>query len=308
MAASGLYLVHKPKGQSSFATLEAFRAAHPAPGPRRVPMCHGGVLDPFAHGLLVLLAGPATKLMPRLHAAPKRYVAQVVWGLETDTGDAGGRPVTLPVTDPAAGGWPPSPQALDEALAGFVGWKDQVPPNTSNKRVDGERAWQKAHRGEAFTLPPSRVYLHEARWGGHTAKTSELFLTCGGGFYVRALARDLGRRLGCGAHLGALHRVGIGPWEDPGRSGPSSHLAGSDVLPWLPTRMLSDAEVGALRKGEPVLRGQVHPPGRPLPSTFVKSSPESVMALHLGRLVMLLSPVPGEPDRLTLELSLGRGL
>src|SRR5205085_314882 len=96
------------------------------------------------------------------------------------------------------------PQDLDAALAGFLGWRDQVPPATSAKKIGGEPAYKKAHRGEEVVLPPSRVYLHEARWLSHDLPgKSRLLLTCRGGYYVRALARDLGRRLGCGGHLSA---------------------------------------------------------------------------------------------------------
>src|SRR3954470_13734718 len=159
----GIYLVHKPVGHSSFALVQAFMEEVRRAGIRRdrLPVCHGGALDPFAEGLVLLLAGQATRLMDLLHPIPKTYLAEITWGAETDNGDPLGRVVAR--GDPSR----LTPQELDEALAPFIGWHDQVPPATSNKRVGGERAYRRAHRGESFEWPPSRVYLHEARWLEH---------------------------------------------------------------------------------------------------------------------------------------------
>src|SRR5438552_4126445 len=158
----GIHLVHKPVSVKSFSlvqsAIEVVRSAGCGGRPR---VCHGGTLDPFAHGLLLLLVGPATRLFDHLHAVPKMYEATVRWGVETDNGDLYGRAVF----EGDAGAL--SPRQLDDALGTFVGWRDQVPPASSNKRVAGERAYVKAHRGETVDLPPSRVYLHEARWLGH---------------------------------------------------------------------------------------------------------------------------------------------
>ena len=164
----GIYLVHKPVGQTSFSLVRSLMEEVRAAGIRRdrLPICHGGALDPFAEGLLLLLAGEATRLMDLLHAVPKTYVAGIAWGAETDNGDPLGRVVARA----EAGGL--TPERLEQALAAFIGWQDQVPPRTSNKRVAGERAYRKAHRGESFELPPSRVYLHEARWLNHRLPAS----------------------------------------------------------------------------------------------------------------------------------------
>ena len=190
----GIHLLHKPVGVTSFSLVQ------PELGP--VPVCHGGTLDPFAEGLLLLLAGPLTRTMELLHALPKTYVAEVVWGAETDNGDAGGKVV---FTGDASA---LTPARLDEALAPLLGWTEQVPPPTSAKKIDGEPAYRKVHRGETVTLPPSRVYLHSARWLSHALpRSSRLLLTCRGGYYVRSLARDVGRALGCGAHLSALKKI-----------------------------------------------------------------------------------------------------
>ena len=193
----GIYLVHKPVGQTSFSLVRSLMEEVRAAGIRRdrLPVCHGGALDPFAEGLLLLLAGEATRLMDLLHAVPKTYVAEIAWGVETDNGDPLGRVVAR------ADAGSLTPERLQQALAAFIGWQDQVPPRTSNKRVAGERAYRKAHRGESFELPPSRVYLHEARWlGHHLPASSTLELVTGGGYYVRSLARDLGRATGALAH------------------------------------------------------------------------------------------------------------
>src|SRR5207237_7089908 len=166
-----------------------------------------------------------------------------------------------------------TPQQLDDALATFTGWHEQVPPATSNKRIGGERAYVKAHRGETVDLPPSRVYLHEARWLSHDLpRQSELQITVRGGYYVRALARDLGRLLKCGAHLTALHRSAIGPYADPG-PGRMVEVHGRDLLPWAPMRMLSDQEVDELRQGRTIAATNLLPPDWPLPAGFPDSLP-----------------------------------
>ena len=289
MTQPGLHLVHKPVGVTSFSLVRDFMGELEAAGLTRkqLPVCHGGTLDPFAQGLVVLLAGPATRLMDSLHAAPKTYEAQVVWGTETDTGDGLGR-VTHSATASAL-----TPRVLDEALAPFLGWSEQVPPATSAKKVEGEPAYKKAHRGEAVHLPPSRVYLHEARWLSHELpRTSRLRLTCRGGYYVRALARDLGRRLGCGAHLERLHRTGMGPWEDPG---PAQRvwLHGAAVLPWCPSRTIAGDEVNDVKHGRALVPGDVRPAAWSPPEGFPLHPPPPVLALQRGRLVALLHEQDG---------------
>ena len=278
----GIYLAHKPVGDTSFSLVRTFMAELQAARPgKRTPVCHGGTLDPFAEGLLLLLVGQATRLMDLIHPVPKRYVAEVIWGAETDNGDLLGRVVSQGSTAHL------TPEALDEALARFRGWHDQVPPATSAKKLDGEPAYKKAHRGEEVVLPPSRVYLHQARWLSHELpRLSRLELTCRGGFYVRALARELGRALGCGAHLSRLHRTAIGPWEDPG-PGQRVGLHGRELLPWGRSRPLTDAEVGELRRERAIPMEGVRPPDWRLPPGF--PDPEApVRGFHQGRLTFLL--------------------
>jgi tRNA pseudouridine55 synthase len=275
----GIELVHKPVGVTSFSLVQTrLEQLARTPG-KRLPLCHAGALDPFASGLILMLYGGATKLMELHHAIPKRYVATIRWGTETDNGDPLGKVVRT--GDPSS----LTAERIDAALKPMLGWTEQIPPSTSNKRVDGERAYQKAHRGEQFELPPSRVYLHEARFLSHDLpRQSVLQLTCRGGYYVRSLARDLGRNLGCFAHLSALHRTAIGPWSD---SAQSVHLSGRALLPWCRSRALTDHEVGALRKDGRVVAGAIEPPDWELPSGW--PDPDApIRAFHLGKLIALL--------------------
>jgi len=292
----GIHLSHKPIGPTSFSVVQqciaSAEAARPAGSRARVRMCHGGVLDPFASGLLLILVGGATRLFDYLHAVPKAYEATVRWGVETDNGDPGGK-ATFEGDASIL-----SVDRLDEALPTFVGWHDQVPPATSNKRVDGERAYLRAHRGEAVALPPTRVYLHEASWLSHDLPhESRLRLVARGGYYVRALARDLGRQLGCGAHLSALRRVAIGPWEDPGE-GRVATVSGRGLLPWAPSRELSDQEVGDLRHGKTIAPSAVTPGEWALPPGF-PDPVAPVRGFHRGRLAFLLSATGGALKALT---------
>jgi tRNA pseudouridine55 synthase len=278
----GIYLLHKPPGPTSFSLVQQLAAEA-----GRLKLCHGGALDPFASGLLPILAGQATRLMELLHPIPKRYLAEVRWGAETDNGDPLGQ--VTHQGDPSA----LTPARLEQALAPFLGWQEQVPPATSNKRIRGERAYVLAHRGEQVELPPSRVYLHQARWLSHDLpRQSTLELCCRGGYYVRSLARDLGRALGCFAHLGALQRTAIGPWVDP-PEGERPHISGAALLPWCASRLLTDRELGDLRQEQPIERGQIRPPDWTLPRGF--PDPEApIRGLHQERLVALLAPAEGQ--------------
>ena len=289
----GIHLTHKPVGPTSFSFLQSQMAKPGASAPGRAPkICHGGTLDPFACGLLLVLVEPATRLFDHLHAIPKTYQATVRWGIETDNGDPNGR-VTFEGDTSVL-----SPDRLDAALQAFVGWHDQVPHATSARRIAGERAYVKSHRGETFEMPPARVYLHEAAWLDHELPHhSRLRIVCRGGYYVRALARDLGRALGCGAHLTALYRSAIGPWSDPGPGG-DVLLQNRELLPWAKSRNLTDQEVGEFRADRPIEIGQILPPEWRLPDGF--PDPQApIRAFHRDRLSHLLSEKGGRLKMLT---------
>jgi len=283
---AGVYLVHKDAGGTSFDVVRAFTREAMEAGLKKYPLGHGGTLDPFARGLLLILAGQATRLMELMHPIPKTYVADIVWGVETDTCDHLGRVMTEGDASSL------SPGLLDAALAGFLGWQDQVPPATSAKKIDGEAAYRKAHRGEEVILSPSRVYLHEAKWLDHDLpKHSRLELTCRGGYYVRALARDLGRHLKSGAHLSGLCRTAIGPWKDPG-PGARTWVHGADLVPWCQSRRLDNEEAANLEHGRTIPVGGFEAPTWNLPMGFPDPS-APIRAMHEGRLVSLLREQEG---------------
>jgi tRNA pseudouridine55 synthase len=195
----GLVLVDKPAGVSSHDVVNAARRAF---GERRIG--HAGTLDPFATGLLVLLTGRATRLLPHLPAEPKVYEATIRFGAETDTEDLLGAVVReAPL---------PTRAALLDALPSLRGELLQVPPAYSAKRVGGRRAYDLARRGEAVELAPVAVRVH--RWevlgvteedggpgGPRRVREARVRITCGGGTYVRSLARDLARACGSAVEL-----------------------------------------------------------------------------------------------------------
>jgi tRNA pseudouridine55 synthase len=167
----GIHLVHKPSADEFLGGRIAARRR------AREKMCHGGALDPFASGLLLVLVEPATKLFNYLHDVPKTYDATVRWGVETDNGDPTGTPIFVNDSFKLT-----SPQ-LDAELEKRIGWHDQTPPATSNKRVGGERAYAKAHRGEPVELVPQIVYMHAAQWLRHdfVSRESQMRMSCAAG-------------------------------------------------------------------------------------------------------------------------------
>lgn len=192
-----MLLVDKPAGTSSHDVVG--RARRAARTPR---VGHAGTLDPFATGLLVLAVGNATRLLPYLDAEPKVYEARFRFGAETDSDDATGlQTVTAALPD-----W----SGLDDALNTLTGAIHQVPPSYSAKHVDGERAYKKARRGETVELKPVEIVVHNWQVLAETTDTLDVVITCKGGTYVRALARDLGRALNSAAHCETLRRVQSG--------------------------------------------------------------------------------------------------
>ena len=196
----GLLLVDKPAGVTSH---DVVLAARRASGESRIG--HAGTLDPFATGLLVLLLGRATRLLPHLDGVPKEYEATIVLGRETDTDDLDGATVREAP--------PPPDDAIAPAIATLTGDLLQLPPAYSAKRVAGRRAYEAARAGEALTLQPARVHVDAWRDVRREGATVTATIVCGGGTYIRALARDLGRLTGSAAHLAALRRTRSGPFR-----------------------------------------------------------------------------------------------
>ena len=166
---------------------------------------HAGTLDPFATGLLVLLLGRATRLLPYLNGEPKTYEASIRFGSETDTDDATGTPtMTAPV---------PVLAAIEASLPALTGAIEQVPPAYSAKQIAGRRAYDAARAGAPLPLKPVPVTVHEWKTIAFQCDTLSTRISCSGGTYIRALARDLGRASGSAAHLSALRRVSSGPYS-----------------------------------------------------------------------------------------------
>ncbi len=167
---------------------------------------HAGSLDPFATGLLPVCVGRATRLVRFVSPGAKRYRARVRFGQATDTDDLTGQPVGPPAACPDA-------SAIRRALPGFLGAIEQRPPHYSAKHVGGQRAYKLARAGEPVQLAPTRVRVDELHLLNYDGETAEIACQVGPGTYIRALARDLGERLGGAAHLVGLRRTGVGPFE-----------------------------------------------------------------------------------------------
>lgn len=198
--ADGVLLVDKPAGLTSHDIVAIVRRLA---GQRRVG--HAGTLDPFATGLLVLLLGRATRLLPYLAGEPKIYDAVIAFGHETDTDDATG---IATAHAPA-----PSRAAIDAALAVLTGSLQQTPPAYSAKQQGGQRAYVAARRGEPMDLAPVAVTVHAWQVSEWTGELLSAAVACSGGTYVRALARDVGRAAGSAAHLRTLRRRQSGPFR-----------------------------------------------------------------------------------------------
>jgi tRNA pseudouridine55 synthase len=169
---------------------------------------HAGTLDPLATGVLPIALGEATKTVPFLVEADKTYRFMVAWGSTTASFD--GESAITATSDVR-----PSRQAVEAVLPDFVGEIDQVPPDFSAIRVDGQRAYDLAREGVEMDLKSRKVVIHEARVTAQPdADHVEIEISCGKGTYVRAIVRDLAEKLGACGHVSALRRTRVGAFDE----------------------------------------------------------------------------------------------
>lgn len=242
----GVLLVDKPAGLTSH---DVVALARRSSGVRRIG--HTGTLDPFATGLLVLLVGQATRLARFVEDEPKVYEATIEFGRETDTDDMTGtvvREADLPTVIEIDGGI--------RALTGVI---EQIPPAFSAKKVGGQRAYAAARSGTPLELRPVSITVHGWEIRGRSPERLHATITCSGGTYVRALARDLGRGAGSAAHLSALRRVRSGVFDvrdahtfEELRTSSVSVAAMRSAIPGIPSQALEEPEVQRVRHGQSI--------------------------------------------------------
>lgn len=200
----GLWLVDKPAGYTSHDVVAKMRRFLKM---KRVG--HAGTLDPMASGLLIIMAGNASRLFDSLQAFPKTYRAGFLLGARTDSQDATGRPLADWVPERR----PPIPESeLARLLPDFTGEIVQIPPMYSALKKNGVPLYKLARRGEEVERAPRPATCYSLVLETFDGESGELTATVASGFYVRTLIDDLGERLGCGAVMTSLRREGIGPF------------------------------------------------------------------------------------------------
>ncbi|MGM0668129.1 MAG: tRNA pseudouridine(55) synthase TruB [Gemmatimonadota bacterium] len=253
-ARGGVLLVDKPVGPTSHDVVAKVRRVA---GLRRVG--HAGTLDPFASGLLILLLGQATRLSEYLLGLDKDYLATARLGVETTTCDPEGEVVA------ESGGWEglQAPE-VEGALSSLQGRILQKPPVYSSKKIRGEAAHRRVRRGELVEMKEVEVTIHQIGLLELSLPEVRFRVRCSSGTYVRALGRDLGRRLGVGAHLTSLRRTGIGTlsvedsvsleaMEDPS-VWQEELLSPAAALSHLPAVSIDEAEARRIRQGQEIPR------------------------------------------------------
>jgi len=168
---------------------------------------HAGTLDPLASGILPIAFGEATKTVPFVQDGEKAYRFTVRWGAETNTDDSDGQ-----ITRESEAR--PDRAAIEALLPRFIGDILQTPPQFSAIKIAGERAYDLAREGEQVELKPRAVTIHSLTIESCSPEETVFFMECGKGAYVRAIARDVGRLLGCYGHVTALRRTRVGPFVE----------------------------------------------------------------------------------------------
>lgn len=246
----GLLVIDKPHGITSRAAADRAQRWFP----RCTRLGHTGTLDPLATGVLVLCVGSATRLAEYVQQLEKVYEAGIRLGAISATDDADG------AITPVAVARPPEAADVEAALRSFVGAIEQAPPHYSAARVGGRRAYSLARAGAAPALAPRRIHIHDILLHRYAYPDLDIQVRCGKGTYIRALARDLGEKLGCGGYIQSLRRTRVGPFTlaralplDADRdTARQALLPLAEAVCSLPAITLPHCDIARLRQGQAV--------------------------------------------------------
>lgn len=244
---NGIVVVDKPEGITSFGVVKQVKKVFDI---RKVG--HAGTLDPLATGVLPILLGEATKLSPYLMSEHKIYRTTMMLGVETDTYDREGE-IVRTVEVPSL-----RQEDLAETCACFTGEIEQIPPSYSAIKVKGVPLYRLARQGKMMEAPPRTVTITSIEILDISLPLLTLMVHCGKGTYIRSLCLDIGRHLGCGAHVTALRREAVGafsaeqaiPLQELTRQ--SKVLSLNDALPHLPSFIVDDSHASRIRQGRPL--------------------------------------------------------
>ena len=198
--------VDKPTGMTSFGAVARVRRILSQREGHKVKVGHTGTLDPFATGLLILLAGKATKKAPELTKKDKVYEATIRLGETSTTGDPEGE-----IT--ATGAELPSEEQVTEVLKQFTGKIEQRPPIFSAIKINGERAYKLARKGQEIEMPTRTVEIYSIEQISYSKPELQIRTHVSSGTYIRTLAEDIGKALGCGAYCSQLRRTQIADYK-----------------------------------------------------------------------------------------------
>ena len=247
----GALIVDKPAGWTSHDVVARVRRLAKT---KRVG--HLGTLDPLATGVLPLVIGRATRLAQFFGRDQKTYEGVIRFGYSTDTFDKDGKPTSDPVVPDF------DITQLERALAAFRGTFPQVPPPVSAKKVAGTPAYRLARKNKPVELEPVTITVHEFELLGFTGDSASVRLVCSAGTYLRSIAHDLGKALGCGAFLDSLRRTASGDFTvDSAHTLPELEqlaseerfdqavIAASELLPAFPNELVDMFTAGQIRQG-----------------------------------------------------------
>jgi len=286
---SGWICLDKAPGQTSTQSVSAVKRLFGA-----AKAGHAGTLDPLATGALPIAFGDATKTVPFVQDGRKVYRFTVLWGVETDTDDSEGASVATFEARPER-------DAIEAALSDFCGEIMQRPPAYSAIKIAGARAYDLARDGEAVVLEERPVSIHRLALADMPDRDHAVFeAECGKGTYVRSLARDIGRKLGCGGHVTELRRLVVGPFDestfvkldDIAECHAQGGFEALDallkpvgfVLGELPELALSPDDAGRLRRGQSVIiRGRDAPPAVPVAHATCRGDSVAIGEIEQGQ-------------------------
>lgn len=199
---NGIINIDKPSGITSMDVVRKIRSAS---GVKKVG--HGGTLDPLATGVIPVAIGKATRLLEYFLMSNKSYIARIHFGKTTDTFDSEGEIISTKVDPPL------DINVIEKTMNSFRGEIEQTPPPFSAIKKNGRRLYELARRGIDTYIEPRNVTVNEIKIINYEPPILDLFIRCGKGFYVRSLANDLGKILGCGGYLNDLKRTSLGNFE-----------------------------------------------------------------------------------------------